>query len=313
MMAGYLATGQAQTSFDWLNDAATPRDAALANAAGIAGDPGPRMLSNDEIQHSGAAFDGNRELYLAHTRYPADIRQEIIRFNIPVGRHKAGLEVRHLGYGAFTAYDENGQTDGDYTAADLLIRTHFDYSAGELLTLGGAGGFISSHLSDATAQALLWSVRAQLAVFPLDARIGVALQNRGRFIESYGLAGDDKLPATMLVGIAKSLAHLPLTLYLTVGENQITSQSIWRIGGEFQISKRLVFRLGVDQGKMDYQRGNAYADLLSGFALGCGFKTGDTATTRIGEHRRSSMMADIAVKLMGPLGISSSIAVGLEF
>jgi hypothetical protein len=313
MVAGYLATGQAQTSFDWLNDAATPRDAALANAAGIAGDPGPRLLSGDEIERSSDAFEGDRELYLAFTRYPADIRQEIIQLSMPIGRHKAGLEVRHIGYGAFSAYDENGQENGDYTAADLLIQTRFDYAAGKLLTLSGAGGYISSHLSDATAQALLWSVRAQLAVFPLDARIGVALQNRGRFIESYGLAGDDKLPATMLVGIAKSLEHLPLTLYLTVGENQITSQSIWRIGGEFLISKRLAIRLGVDQGKMDYQRGNAYADLLSGFSIGCGFRTGDAAAIRIGEHRRSSIMADIAIKLMGPLGISSSIAIGLEF
>jgi hypothetical protein len=313
MMVGYLATGQAQTSFDWLNDAATPRDAALANAADIAGIPGPRLLNTEDPPHGIVAFDGDRQLFLAFTRYPADINQEIIQLKVPVGRHNAGLEVRHIGYGAFTAYDENGQENGDYTAADLLVRTHFDYTAGELITLSGAGGYISSHLSDATAQALLWSVRAQLAVFPLNARIGVALQNRGRFIESYGITGDDKLPATMLVGIAKSLAHLPLTLYLTVGENKITSQSIWRIGGEFRISERLALRLGVDQGKMDYQRENAYADLLSGFSIGCGFRTGDADATGIGEHRRTSMMADMAVKLMGPLGVSSSIAVGLEF
>ncbi|MFC1548186.1 hypothetical protein ACFL5M_06630, partial [Candidatus Neomarinimicrobiota bacterium] len=108
MVAGYLATGQAQTSFDWLNDAATPRDAALANAADIAGDPGPRLLNNEDASRSFVAFDSDRQLYLAFTRYPADIRQEIIQLNVPIGRHNAGLEVRHIGYGAFTAYDENG-------------------------------------------------------------------------------------------------------------------------------------------------------------------------------------------------------------
>lgn len=313
MVAGCLTTGQAQTSFDWLNDAATPRDAALANAANVAGDPKPRSLGSDDTLRGVVTFESDRELLLAFTRYPADIRQEIILLDVPIGRHNAGLEVRRIGYGAFTAYDESGEENGDYSAADLLVRTHFEYTAGELLTLSCAGGYISSHLSDATAQALLWSVRAQLAVFPMDARVGVAVQNQGRFIESYGSTGGDKLPATWLIGMAKSLAHLPLTLFLSVGENQITTQFLWRLGGEFRISKRLALRLGVDQGKMDYQRGHAYADLLSGFSMGFGFRTGGASAARIDENRRSSLVADIAVKLMGPLGISSSIAVGLKF
>lgn len=195
----------------------------------------------------------------------------------------------------------------------MLLLGHVDYTGGELLALRFAGGYIHSHLSDAAARALLWSVRAQLALFPLDARIGAALQNHGQFIETYGTDGEDKLPAIWLVGLSKSLAHLPLTLYLSFGENQVTSQPIWRLGGEFRISKLLALRWGVDQGKMDYTRGNAYADLLSGFSLGCGYKQNTASTTGIGISRRSALRADIGIKLMGPLGISSSFAVGLEF
>jgi hypothetical protein len=253
------------------------------------------------------------ELLLALVQYPAGIRQESIRFNVPVGTHGAGLEVRRVAYGTFTSYDEHGLEGGDYSAADLLLRAHVDFARGELLTLRIAGGYINSHLSDATAQALLWSVRAQLALFPLDARLGAAFQNNGRFIETYGPDGKDRLPATWLVGVSKSLAHLPLTLYLSFGENQITSQTIWRLGGEFRISKPLTLRWGVDQGKMDYRRGNAYADLLTGFSLGCGFQQNMAATTGIGQSSRSSLRADIGVKLMGPLGISSSFALGLAF
>ena len=285
----------------------------MANAAGIAGTPSRRSSSGTESPGDADASGSKKELLLALVQYPANIRQESIRFSVPVGTHGAGLEVRRVAYGTFTSYDEHGLEVGDYSASDILMQAHVDFARGELLTVRLAGGYISSHLSDATAQAMLWSVRAQLALFPWDARIGAALQNNGRFIETYGSDGKDKLPATWLVGMSKSLAHLPLTLYLSIGENQITSRSIWRLGGEFRISELLALRWGVDQGKSDYQRGNAYADLLTGFSLGCGFQQNMAATTGIGNSRRSSLRADVGVKLMGPLGISSSFAVGLEF
>ena len=153
LVLGPLATGQAQTSFDWLNDAATPREAALANAADIAGIPSRRISSSTDSA-AGAEIAGNKtDLLLALVQYPANIRQESIRFNVPVGTHGAGLEVRRVAYGTFTSYDEHGQEGSDYSAADLLLRAHFDLAGGELLNFRFAGGYIYSQLSDAAAHA----------------------------------------------------------------------------------------------------------------------------------------------------------------
>lgn len=83
LVLGPLTAGQAQTSFDWLNDAATPREAALANAADIAGTPSPRGSGGTESAVDADAAGSEKELLVALVQYPANIRQESIRFNVP--------------------------------------------------------------------------------------------------------------------------------------------------------------------------------------------------------------------------------------
>lgn len=305
----------AQTSFDWLSEAVHPRGMALAHATVAAADPAEALSLNPAgLRQPPSAPGPARTLMFSICRYPAGIGQIMSQITLPAGAQVVGVEIRSFNYGTFPGYDDDGQRQEDYTALDILVRGGMMRRAGRYLAVGVAAGVLSGRLEEATATAVLWSLGVQLEVAPLDVRLGAVVQNRGRFLTQFGDSRPDDLPTTWLVGMAKSLAYLPLTLYLSAGRNLATGQSLWRLGGEFQLPRRLVLRLGVDQGKLDYYRGSPYADLLSGFSLGLGVRPEESADTSTkGPRRSTSFTLDGAVKFLGPLGLSSSLAVGLGF
>ncbi|MFB0516376.1 MAG: hypothetical protein ACETWG_07215 [Candidatus Neomarinimicrobiota bacterium] len=305
----------AQTSFEWLTDAVHPRGMALANATVADADPAEALgLNPAGLQWAFSPAGSTRLFQLGLRRYPADITQQVIQVVFPAGEQLVGIEIRHFDYGTFYGYDDDGRRQEDYTAGDLLLRSGLRHMVGRYLAVGVAVGMLSSQLEAVTARALVWSLGVQLEVVPLAARLGVVVQNRGRFTTLFGNTLPDELPGTWLVGLAKSLAYLPFTLYISAGQNVADSRLLWRLGGEFRLHRRLVLRFGVDQGKTDYRRGNAYADLFSGFCLGFGTSVGEPDLSRVTSRKRPMVLAlDGAAKLLGPLGFSTSVALGLRF
>ena len=316
MVGLWLPTSSgAQTSFDWLNDAVHPRGMALANASVAAVNPAEALNLNPAgLRWLPSTSSPARTFQLSLCRYPAGISQLMTQIILPSDAKVVGVEIRRFNYGTFPGYDEDGLRQKDYTAADVLVRGGMMRRTGKYLAVGATAGILSSRLEEATALAVLWSLGLQLEAAPLAARLGAVVLNRGRFITQYGNTRADNLPATWLVGLTKSLAHLPLTLYISAGENTATGQSLWRLGGEFRLPRRLALRLGVDQGKPDYRRGNTYADLLSGLSLGFGMRpAGPANPSAKGLKRFTGFSLDGAVKFAGPLGFSSSFALGLKF
>ncbi len=306
---------EAQTSFDWLNDAVHPRGMALANASVAAVNPVEALNLNPAgLRWLPSTSDSARTFQLSLCRYPTGISQLMTQIILPSDTKVTGVEIRRFHYGTFPGYDEDGLRQEDYTAADVLVRVGMMRRMGKYLAVGAAGGLLSSRLEEATALAVLWSLGLQLEAAPLGARLGAVVLNRGRFITQYGNTRPDNLPATWLVGLAKSLVHLPLTLHISAGKNVATGQLLWRLGGEFRLPRGLTLRLGVDQGKLDYRRGNTYADLLSGLSLGLGTRSAGTANPSAkGLRRFYGFVLDGAVKFAGPLGFSSSFALGMRF
>ncbi len=297
-----------QTSFEWLADAAHPRGLALANSTIAA------QLQTDAVGLNPAGLaaiaDSSRPVRRVEfglRLYPAGISQRAIQLVLSAGSQVVALDVRNMSYGDFQGYDIDGQETADYSAGDLLVRAGIARRLGRIITAGATVGGLFSRLEEFEATTLLWSLGLQLAVPRFDLRLGVVAQNRGRILNQYDAnAFPDEIPTALLVGAAKTLAHLPLTLFVTAGKLEGVRQPVWRLGGEFALPLGIRFRLGVDEGKADYARGAPYTDLLSGFSLGLGL------VTKPG-HRDGRLTIDGAVKNLGPLGLSSAFAVGLEF
>lgn len=309
---GLLTSLWAQSSFDWLSEAVHPRGMALAHSTVAGGNPAEALNLNPAGLFRA---DPTRKLMAGYCRYPAGIDQAMSQIIMPAGSQLLGIEVRHFGYGIFSGYDDDGVKQADYAAADNLVRAGIARHAGDFLAVGATVGILNSQLAEANATAVLWSLGVQLEMAPVDAYLGAVIQNQGWFTQQFASSQPDELPSTWLVGIAKSLAYLPLTIYFTTGKSAAAGRLVWRLGGEFQLPGRFLLRLGVDQGKTDYMRGNTYADLLSGFSLGIGMAPAEGSVGRsgMGSKRLSGITLDGAVKFLGPLGTCSSVALGIAF
>ena len=116
------------------------------------------------------------------------------------------------------------------------------------------------------------------------------------------------------MGLSKTLAHLPVTLYVSGGQDLATRQFLLRLGGEFKLPRFLVLRVGLDQGKLYYARGQVSADLFSGLSVGFGTQTlGPSASATGPGQRLSGLTFDCALTLLAPLGLSSSFAPATRF
>ena len=311
-MAGSLAPLAGQTSFDWLSSAAHPRGMALANALVAAADPAQALGMNP----AGLRLVGPKRRIQAGLRlYPAGISQTMTQLIFPGERQVFGVELRSVGYGTFEGYDEQGQRQEDYTASEVLIRGGIMRRIGSSLSVGGSTGVLFGTLADVRASAVVWSFGVQLGLARLGTRLGAVVQNQGRFVRTYAsTAPSDKFPSAWLLGLSKTLAHLPVTLYVSGGQDLATRQFLLRLGGEFKLPRFLVLRVGLDQGKLDYARGQVSADLFSGLSVGFGTQTLGPSASATGPGKRlSGLTFDGAVKLLGPLGMSSSFALALRF
>ena len=316
LAAGLVLTSPlgGQTSFDWLSDAVHPRGMALANADVATANPWEALgLNPASLERPAWWAQSKLNLLIVLRRYPAGIDQQMTQVLMPLGRTVAGVEIRRLDYGTFSGYDDAGLQVADYGAEDLLVRGGLMRPLGRYLALGATVGSVMGNLAGVRSSAFLWSLGARLTVRRLDAQIGAVLQNQGSLVNEVASGAlPDQLPGAWLVGLAKNLAYLPLTVHVAGGREMATGRPLWRLGIEIRLA-RLSLRMGVDQSKNNYARGNASADLLSGFSLGIGTQTGGGGLAGALDTRRSPRLGlDGAVKLLGPLGFSTSLALAVQ-
>jgi hypothetical protein len=295
-----------QTSFQWLLDSAHPRDIALANAL-VAAPNSAQALGVNPAGISLDADDSKRGLAWSLRRDPAAIYQLSTLAVYPFGGYTAAVQLRNVFYGKLAGYDADGLPTGDYSAGDLLLTGGLSRQYGRYLKFGVALGGVLGKMEDYWAAGVFWSAGMQLNIERFDLRFGAVTNYNGGLVKQYADHGKDELPAIQLVGLEKSLAHLPLTLYLAGGKSSVSQDPIWRLGGEFRLGQKVRFRLGVDQGKLDYTTDDEYKNLLAGISLGLGYFA---PAERM--PKWSTYDIQWGLKLLGPLGISTALSMSVR-
>ena len=308
----------AQDSFTWLADPITPRGLALANSF-VAGADHPDAMS---LNPAGLQADsGGWTFELGFGHYPAGITPLFLR---GIHQRKAavvGYELSGLAYGTFEEYDSEGNYQGTYRADDLLLRRATSRRLGKRLSAGYSLAVAASLFPDWTALAVVWSAGLQVDLPAINAALGAVLQNNGRVFplgqndsgsQSHSL--EDKLPTTWRIGLAKSLTYLPLALYFSVGENIVAQRPTMALGGEFHLPGGFYLRFGVDESKNDYRRGKASPDIPAGLSLGLGATLRRRSPASQPRFRGNGIMRlDAGVKLLGPLGVNTVVALSVVY
>ncbi len=261
------------TGFEFLRNQYSPRGAAMA---------GNLMAVKNDIHgilYNPAALSGNasRQWEISYIDHLLDFKSGHLAYAQPVknlGNVYTGL--MYFNYGSFDETDEFGEKTGrSFSASEFALAAGISNPLGKGFDYGLGFKLLYSSLDTYNASALaLDAGLIYTAPFMEDLTFGLSMLNLGTMINKY-VSEKEKLPLIVQVGFAKRLAHLPLLLTgslqdITVSQDNSTDfLKRFAIGGEFDISEIIKFRLGY-QNQINQDVKPVARTVLSGFSLGVG-------------------------------------------
>lgn len=181
-----------------------------------------------------------------------------------------GVGILALDYGKLTGLDEQGVETGAFDAGETLLlaglaRRLPDQWGGRLI-VGAQAGLLLANIDDARSSAVLANAgagwrRGQLA-------LGLAVRNLGAVLSDFGQTPEN-LPATLELGAAWRLEHLPFTWSLDWQKIR-ERDPFFKLGGEFQIAERWRLGLGYHVERGDERITGVTGEGGRGFSLGVG-------------------------------------------
>lgn len=204
-----------------------------------------------------------------HTRFPLDISSSTAYtvFTTPV-QGKFALLFNYLNYGSFTERDWEGAATGSFSVYDLASALAYSRKITRRLSLGLSTTFAQARLNSLTASAILGSVGILYYDDISTLSIGLNYRNFGFLTDSFA-GTDETLPTTLILGISKKLAHLPMIL--SVDTYQIyEDEYIANLGGEFIIGEHLFLRWGNSTRRFQIRGQQSFKNFFASASAGLG-------------------------------------------
>jgi len=289
------------SAYGFLRNDASARAAALAGSfTTVANDPNavfynPASLGTIEGARGSIGFFKHlMDINAGSAAYSAEIEDW--------GRFGAG--IIYTNYGSFTETDASGTELGSFSANDIALSIGYAAQLEENLNLGAAVKFIYSGIADYTSTAVAADVGILYRIPDSRLAFGASIRNLGAQLSTYNGTRED-LPLDVTVGASVIPKGLPL--YLNVGFHRLADDAetlgerfrYFTVGGEFTLSKVLLFRVGYDNARRkDFKIGSS-AD-MAGFSGGIGILV-------------SGYTIDYALSSLGKAGLLHRISISTSF
>ena len=280
---------QGSSAFQFLRLPVSARTAAVGgeNVSSIADDPAlafqnPALLS----------YTSDRLLGFGCMTYMQGTTLASASYNFrPGDRSALAFGGRYLGFGQMTQTDSDGTVQGDFSAKDMALTVVYSYDLSDRWSGGASASLIYSNYD------IVWSlavgVDLGLNYYDPDRKLSFSLlaTRLGGQIRTYD-GTTESLPASVVAGISKSLAHAPVRLSLTLpdlnhwsatyfyGTDLTKTDILLRhivVGAEFFPSDNIW--LGIGYNHRLHSELSAGSRSLAGFSLGGGI---DVSRIRIG-------------------------------
>jgi hypothetical protein len=301
ILVGNLYAAGQSTAFSFLRNDASARAAALAGSfLTIPNDPNAIFYNPASL----ASISGRRGS-VGFFKHLLDINSGSLAYSTPIegiGRFGAGLV--YTNYGSFDETDAVGNTTGSFSANDLALSVGYATELDENLCVGAAVKLIYSGIASYTSMAAAADIGILYTIPNSRAAIGASIRNLGAQLTTYNGVRED-LPLDVSFGGSISPKGLPLLL--NVGFHRLTDNAssfgdhfrYFTVGGEFTLSKVLLFRVGFDNAKRkDFKIGSS-AD-MAGFSAGLGILV-------------SGYSIDYALSSLGKAGTLHRISLSTSF
>ncbi len=273
----FIGTLQSQsagtTSFEFLKSQYSPRGAAMGgNLMAVSGDIQALLYNPATL-----ASNTNRLWDINYIDHLIDFKAGQLSYAQPmktIGNFYTTLF--YFNYGEFNETDEFGdQTGRTFNAAEFALSAGMSNHLGEGFDYGLGIKYLYSSLESYNASAIALDAGLMYAV-PLveDLTLGLSLLNFGMTLDNY-TSHKERLPLVLQFGFSKRLAHLPLLLTGSFQDMAVSGDKVtdylkrFAIGGEFDISEIIKFRLGY-QNQINQDVKPIGRTVLSGFSLGLG-------------------------------------------
>jgi len=261
------------TSFEFLKSQYSPRGAAMGgNLMAVSGDIQAILYNPATL-----AGNSNRLWVINYVDHLIDFKAGQLSYSQPM--KKIGnfyTTLLYFNYGEFNETDEFGdQTGRTFNAAEFALSVGMSNHLGEGFDYGLGIKYLYSSLDNYNASAIAVDAGLMYSV-PLieDLTLGFSLLNLGTTLDNY-TSQQERLPLLLQFGFSKRLAHLPLLFSGSFQDMAVSGDKItdylkrFAIGGEFDISEVIKFRLGY-QNQINQDVKPIGRTVLSGFSLGLG-------------------------------------------
>lgn len=216
-----------------------------------------------------------------------------------------GAGIRYINYGSFDKFDEQSNNLGTFSANELALSLGYSNVYSKNFHYGINMKFIYSGIDEFTSTGLAADIGILYLIPSTQWNFGLSLLNAGFQLSEYNTTKED-LPVDLRVAVSKKLEHLPLNIHfefdnlVSYEENFFDRFKNLSIGGEFDLSDYVQFRLGYDNSlRQDLKTGSSLG--IAGFSAGFGIKF------------LESYSLDYSFNSMGNVGSTQSFNIGYNW
>ena len=258
-----------------------------------------QIAESDRLNPS-LMFSNERLLTIGRVQYPADISSQMVQIVLPHNYGTLGGTIRHVSYGIFEGFDENGNPTENYAAGDswVTISVAKQLFAGKV-HWGVSTGFLFSNLGEYSSTILTGTTGISLNLSKYNVHTGLAIRNLALSIKDYSSA-EMHFPAILNLSLAKGLAYLPLKMALDIDYGLYNRLMTFHLGGVFVLPYNTQIRFGTSSRRIDQL---SHINLIRDFFTDTGL--GITITTH-------QYIIDIGTYIYGTGGSVIAIGLGLK-
>jgi len=287
------SAGFAQALFQGLNFPVNSRSWGMGAATSSVNNDGSGMQFNPAtISMTANCWQIN------YTSFVADISSSTgyVTASAPFGGNIAVMS-HLLNYGSFTERDDKGNETGDYSANDFDLTIAYGRKMTRRFSLGVSSTCARSVIGSVSADALLSSFGVMYFDRESTLSIGAGYHHFGAVLSGFN-DPKEKPPATIVFGISKKLAHLPMIISVDVYRTN-KEKVVGKVGGEFVFGDRYFLRWGTSTRRFDLQGRQTFTNFLAASSVGAGMIW-------------RTFRFDLAVVSLGDAGTISSLSISQQ-
>ena len=246
------------------------------------------MISNEQL------------LTIGHVQYPANITSQMVQMILPSNYGTLGGTIRHISYGIFEGFDNNGSPTKNFSAGDSWVSISIAKRLfSDKLHWGASTGIFFSNLGKYTSTLFTGTSGISFNLEKYNILAGAAIRNLVISIKDYSSA-EINFPATLNLSLAKRLAYLPFKIALDIDRSLHNQLMTFHLGGVFELPYNTQIRIGTSSQRINQlSRVNLIRDIFTDTGLGITINT-------------NQYIIDIGTYIYGMGGSVIAIGLGLK-